>query len=273
MKLKHTVLRTLACLVVLVAVLVPSQAFAQSGKYVFDQYNLLSPEVFSELETEAANYADEYGVGVYLLTTDYMNSYSPSSSQRNEFARDYYESHNLGEGSGKGGIIFVIAVDSRDYVTVKHFANSADDPFSDDCVDKMEDAVVDCLSDDNWAAGCKAYYQIVGEQLDYFAINGEQWTKPHIMASLIKIAATLLIPLFVAIGVVSSEKNAMLTAKLKTEASNYLEPNSFYLRVSTDTFINSTMTVTPIPKDDDKKGGGGWSSMGGGYSGSGGGKF
>lgn len=273
MRLKRRLALVLATFALLIAAFVPHVAYAQTGNYVFDEYDLLSQDEFSRLEGQGTEYADQYGVGVYLLITSNMGSYSPSSSERNEFARQYYLTHGLGLGSGKDGIIFVIAVDSRDYVTVKHFADVSHDPFSNDSVDTMEEAVVDHLGDDEWYEGCAAYYSTIGDHLDYFAKNGKQWESPHYLTTIVKLLVTIAAPLFVASGVVSSEKNAMKTARLQTEASSYEKPNSFDLRVSTDTFLRRTMNVTPIPKDDDHDHGGGWSDMGGGFSGSGGGKF
>lgn len=273
MKLKRRLLLALAPLALFVLALFPLSAYAQTGTYVFDEEGVLSQEEFSQLESQAAGYADTYRVGTYLLLCDNMGTSDPSSSERREFARDYYEQHSLGVGSNRDGIIFVIAVESRDYVTVKHFADSSDDPFSNSSVDVMEDAAVDQLSSDRWYAGGKAYLDTVGEHLAYFAKNGKQWKKPNTVLTVVKVAATLLIPLFIAIGVVSSEKDAMKTARMKTEAANYVEPDSFVLHASTDQFVNRSISATPIPKDDDDDSDGGWSDMGGGFSGSDGGKF
>lgn len=278
MKLRRSLLIALLPLTLLLAVLVPATiatpiALAQSGTYVFDWQNILTQDEFNELETTAEQYADEYQTGVYLLITDNLGSNQGSASGRNEFGRDYMENHQLGVGSNRNGIILCVATEGRKYVTVKHYLDSSEDPFSNDSVDYMEEEVVDHLSDNEWYEAAEEYYDIIGDHLEYFARNGKQWTEPHVMGSIIKIAATLLIPLFIALGIVSSEKKAMQTANMQTEASNYLNHDSFELRVKTDRFVNRTMTVTAIPKDDDKDSGGGWSSMGGGYSGSGGGSF
>ena len=256
-----------------VSMAVSPTAFADSGTYVFDEMDLLTSSEFSTLENVGADYADQYGVGVYLLITDTMGGMSdPSSSQRNEFGRQYYLSHNLGVGADKDGILFIIAARSRDYVTVKHFGNSANDPFSDNGVDAMEEAVVAHLSENDWYGGAEAYYSTVGDQLAYFEATGKQWTEPDPIGLLLKILATLGIPVAAAGSIVRGEKAAMKTAREASEASDYLDRSSFALTVSRDDFVNTTMTVAPIPKEKDNDGGG-WSDMGGGFSGSGGGKF
>lgn len=260
--------------VALLATLFAAPAYAKSGSYVFDEQDVLTDSEFQELEQMGANYAEQYGVGVYLVYTDYMNGKTdPSSSERNEFGKQFFLQYDLGVGSGKNGIICAIAVRSRDYVTVKHFDNSSEDPFSDTGVDALEEDYTDPLHNNNWYEGGKAYYKTVGEQLSYFAATGKQWTEPDLLGFLLKVLAALGIPGFVAASSIRRDKNAMQTAREQSEAGNYLDQGSVSLSVATDDFVNTTLSVVPIPKNDDNDGGGGWSSMGGGFSGSGGGKF
>ena len=248
-------------------------AFAKTGTYVFDDQNILSGDEFQELESMGAQYAKDYKTGVYLLICDTMGSDADSGSGRREFARSFYTEHGLGYGDGKDGILFVIASSQRKYVTIKHFDNKSKDPYSDDAVDRIEDDAKSELKNNHWYEAAKSYYNNVGENLDYFASYGKQWKEPHPITSLIKIGVTVAVPLAIAGLVVSSEKRAMRTAVMQTEAQQYVDPNSFVLTLSNDTFTHRTMDVTPIPKNNDSDSGGGWSDMGGGFSGSDGGDF
>ena len=259
--------------VALFATLFAAPAYAESGSYVFDEVGVLSSSEFQSLEQQGAEYASKYGIGVYIQYTGTMNGeMNPSSSERNEYGRQVYLQKGLGVGSGKNGILVVVAVQSRDYVTVKHFADSSQDPFSDEAVDALEGKYTSELSDNDWYEAAREYYDVAGEQMEYFATTGKQWTEPNLISLLLKILATLGIPAFAAYAFTSGEKSKMKTAVEATEATDYLDRASFNLTVAQDQFVNTTMTVTPIPKDS-KSGGGGWSNMGGGFSGSGGGKF
>lgn len=259
--------------VALFATLFAVPAYAESGTYVFDEVGVLSSSEFQTLEQQGADYADKYGIGVYIEFTDTMNgNMNPTSSERNEYGRQEYLQKGLGVGSGKNGIIVIVAVQSRDYVTVKHFSDSSQDPFSDSAVDALEGQYTEELSSNDWYDAAREYYKIAGEQMEYFVTTGKQWTEPDPISLLLKILATLGIPAVVAFGVVGGDKRAMKTAREATEASNYLDRASFQLTVSNDQFVNTTMAVTPLPEKSEG-GGGGWSNMGGGFSGSGGGKF
>ena len=258
---------------------------AYYGTYVTDDYGLFSDEQRMALEAAATTLAEKYSMGVYLLVVDYMQDSAgndlpnPSSAQRTNFATSFYRANDLGLGSGKDGIMLAIAVDSRDYVTIAYGQGSYS--FSDEGISEMEDAVTSYLGDNDWYGGCDAYYDRIGEQLEYYSVRGEPYTEPDLISFILKILAALGIPAGVAASVVGREKSAMKTAREQTQAQNYLVRNSLELKHASDKFVNTTMTVTPIPKDDDHGsgggggfGGGGWGGGGGGgFSSSGGGKF
>ena len=249
-----------------------SVGYAQ-GSYVIDDYGLFSESEYDALEASAEKLAQDYAMGVYLLVVDTMGSMNPSSAARTNFATSFYRQNNLGLGSGKDGIMLVIAVESRDYVTIAYGQGSYS--FSDEGIEAMEDAVTDKLGDNDWYGGCAAYYSSMDEQLAYYEARGQTWTKPNLFSLILKILAILGIPAGVAASVVGREKSAMQTAREQSEASNYLDRSSLVMQVSNDQFVNTTLAVTPKPKESSSGGGGGgWGGGGGGgFSSSGGGKF
>ena len=255
-----------------------------NGTYVTDAYGLLSSDKRAELEAQATALAEQYNMGVYLLIVDYMQDSNgnkltdPTSSQRTNFATSFYRANNLGLGSGNDGIMLAVAVDSRDYVTIGYGQGSY--TFSNEGISYMEGQVTDRLGDNDWYGGFKAYYDSIGEQLEYYSVKGDTWTEPDLLSLILKVLAALGIPALFASSEIKREKSAMKTAREQREADNYLVPGSFVLTHAQDTFINTTMTVTPIPKHESSGGGGGgfggggWGGGGGGgFSSSGGGKF
>ena len=251
---------------------------AYNGTYVTDDYGLFSAEQRASLEAMATKLAQDYNMGVYLLVVDNMGARDTTSAQRTNFATSFYRANNLGLGSGKDGIMLVMAPGSREYVTIAYGQGSYS--FSDEGIASMEDDVTSYLHNDNWYNGAEAYYSAISDQLEYYSVNGKPWTAPDPLSLLLKILAALGIPAAVAFGTVNSEKSAMKTAQERHEASSYLRRDSFRLTNSRDEFVNTTVTSTPIPKHESKGGGGssfgggGWGGGGGGgFSSSGGGKF
>ena len=242
-----------------------------NGTYVTDDYGLFSKEQLATLEAKATQLAQDYDMGVYLLVVDNMGAMDTTSAQRTNFATSFYRANDLGLGSGKDGILFVLAPGSREYVTVAYGQGSYS--FSDEGIASMEYAVTDFLHGDNWFSGAEAYYNSIGEQLEYYSINGEPWTEPDPLSLLLKILAILGIPAAVAAGKVGSEKSVMKNAQMQREAGRYLRRGSFRLTKSHDEFVNTTMSVVPIPKSEPRSHGGGGASFGGGGGWGGGGSF
>ena len=266
----------------------PGAAFAsdfyyqpQTGTYVYDERGLFSPDEFATLEATGAELAGKYDMGVYFLTTDYMNGLdNPTSSQRTDYATTYYKEHSLGlnpaDGKNYGdGIMFVIAANSRDYVTIAYGQGSYS--FTDKGIEVLEDAVLENIKDhrDNWYGAATTYYAEVDRQLDYYARHGKALEPLDGVDWAIRIFIIIGIPLIVTFVIIRKWMSDMKTAVEQSEAGNYLDPGSVVVTRQNDQFLRTTHTVTPKPKDNDSGGGGGgWGGGGGGgFSSSGGGKF
>lgn len=265
---------------------VPGAAFAakgsddakasKTGTYVFDERGLFTQDEFDNLEAKATDLANKYGMGVYFLTTGTMGGISdPSSSQRTSYATTYYKNHELGLNKTDkpygDGIMFVIAADSRDYVTIAYGQGSYS--FSDKGIEVMEDAVKSELKDNDWYEAAEEYYDIIGNQLKYYAEHGKAKVPLGLFDYLIRIAIVLGIPLLITSIIIRKWRSKMLTAVEQSEADNYLDRGSVTVTKSNDTFIRTSLIATPRPKNNSSSGGGWGGGGGGGFSSSGGGKF
>lgn len=249
----------------------------QSGTYVFDERMLFSSTEFQQLEAQAVELANQYNMGVYFLTTSKMDGYSdPTESQRTSYATKYYKNHGLGlnpDSKGYGdGIMFVVAADSRDYVTIAYGQGSYS--FSDSGIEAMEDAVTGHLSDNDWFGAATTYYDQIGGQLAYYERHGSAQEPIDLTGWIVRLVIIIVIPLFITYFIIKRERDAMKTAVEQSEASHYLDESSLNVTVSNDQFVNTTLVATPKPKHNDSDSGGGWGGGGGGgFSSSGGGKF
>ena len=252
---------------------------AQTGTYVFDERGLFTSDQFQTLEATAADLASKYNMGVYFLTTDYMDGLQdPTSSQRTSYATTYYKDHKLGLNPAEGvsygdGIMFVIAADSRDYVTIAYGKGSY--AFSDKGISSMEDAVLDNIKDhrDNWYGAATTYYNQVGSQLQYYEAHGKPQEPIGLSGYVLRIFIFIGIPLIITFFVIRRWRREMKTAVEQSEAGKYLDENSVNVTKSNDTFVNTTLAVVPKPKKSDSDSGGWGGGGGGGFSSSGGGKF
>lgn len=267
-KLLSTVFAFVLCMSVFA---LPSTAFAKTGTYVLDEYGLYSDEEFNTLESQAKEISEKYNVGVYVHTTSKMDGLSdPSSSQRTSYATTYYTEHDLGLGSEKSGLMLVLAVDSRDYVTIGHGAGKSS--LSAKGIEELEENVTDKLHDNKWYEATQVYYKDADKQLAYYQDNGKLYKPIDLVDILIALALALGVPLIIAFFVVNGQRRAMKTAIEQTGAHLYFDEGSLDLTESSDQFVNTTIVATPRAKDNDNDSGG-WGSGGGGFSSSGGGKF
>lgn len=139
-------------------------AFAEMP-LVMDTYELFEPEVTAELEQKAQDASAGHGVNVYLLTVSDIGGQNVR-----EFAKDWYRNYDLGYGEGKSGILFLIALDSRDYVTITYGGGVT--AFTDYRIAQIEDKIVPMLSDGSYYKASDTYIEMCADTLDFYAEKG-----------------------------------------------------------------------------------------------------
>ena len=269
-------LRRLCCLAsllaacLLLALSLAPGAFAK-GSYVLDDYGLYDSSTRQELEQSASQLASTYGVAPYLVVVDDIGSQTVRS-----FAESYWLDHELGIGSDASGIMFLIAVDSRDYVTITHGTGIY--AFTDYGIEQLEDAVVSYLGDDEWEDAAECYYEQCSSILAFCADKGEPFDSHNdpaarVMALGMAFAIALLLALAVAFIVRRILKGQLKSVAAGSSAAGFLA-GSVVLTAQQDVFTGSHVSVVPLPKNDDNGGGlGGSTVSASGFGGSAGGKF
>ena len=164
-----------AALLIVCATVTPALAKGYndiSTTYVRDHYQLLSDSTLQSMEAEAKSLSDTYKCDVYLTIVDDIGTYTVR-----QYAEAYWNAYDLGRGANKDGIMFLIAVDSRDYVTITHGQGTTGGItiFTDYRIEQIEDAIVEELKDNNWVAGCNVYLDKVTETFEFYTEHGEPW--------------------------------------------------------------------------------------------------
>ena len=269
-------LRRLCCLAsllaacLLLALSLAPGAFAK-GSYVLDDYGLYDSSTRQELEQSASQLASTYGVAPYLVVVDDIGSQTVRS-----FAESYWLDHELGIGSDASGIMFLIAVDSRDYVTITHGTGIY--AFTDYGIEQLEDAVLSYLGDDEWEDAAECYYEQCSSILAFCADKGEPFDSHNdpaarVVALGMAFAIALLLALAVAFIVRRILKGQLKSVAAGSSAAGFLA-GSVVLTAQQDVFTGSHVSVVPLPKNDDNGGGlGGSTVSASGFGGSAGGKF
>ena len=153
----------LAALVLAACLACPALADAP---LVRDEYGLFDADTLAQLESSAEDASAGHDCDVYFLTVD-----SIGDTDQRAYAKNYYVQNDLGSGSGKSGILFMIALGSRKYVTITYGGGVT--AFTDYRIEQLEDEVVPLLSDGDYADAAQTYIDLCASTLDFYAENGE----------------------------------------------------------------------------------------------------
>ena len=239
--------------------------------HVMDTAVLLEDADRNALNSRAQELSQEYGCGVYVLTVDSMNG-----QEVRAFAEDFYTSNNLGMGASRNGILFLVCMDVREYVTVTYGMdpNSGEYDmgllsFTDDGIADMEETVASMLSSGAYAEAFSAYLDYCEEALGYYAEHGEAEGSGGSVLG--RLAIVVFVPLLIALGVCLVLRSQMKTARAATSAGEYIPRDSFTLTGQRDQFLHTTHHREKIEKNSGS--GSGISVSSSGFGGSKGGKF
>ena len=236
-------------------------AYASSGGspgYVTDTVGLLTQEEQRELETTAAQLAERYGCGVYVIIVDDYTDYTNGSTR--DFAKETYINYDLGVGEDKNGILLVLSISDRDYylLTKGDIANAA---FTDYGQEQLTQEFLDDFRYDNWFAGFRDYMSTAGQYLEA-AENGtpvdiysDDEIDPAVSAG-VDILFIVVIPCLISLAVCGIFAAQMKTARRQTGARGYISHGGVDMRVTQDQFLYHTETRQPIPQNDNNSGGG-----------------
>lgn len=254
----------------------PAESPAAEQRFILDEAGLLTHAQKLKLESQAQKAAEMYDCGVYVLTVDTMNG-----MERREYAKEYYANHKLGVGDFQNGILFLVCMDTREYVTITYGRNpnkiTEYGPgilaFTDEGIAAMEDAVTPKLSDGDYSGAFDTYVSTCTEYLDYYKENGEGKVPISLTSILIRLAIVILVPLGIAGGVCWIFVRQMKTARAATTAGDYIPADSFQLSRERDQYTHTTTERRKIEKESSSGGSGSSSVDSDGYGGSSGGHF
>lgn len=259
-----------------------AQTIQSQSQLVIDNAELLTEKEKLRLEDKAQRISQQYGCNIYVLTVPTMDG-----AERREFAKAYYTEHQLGSGEYRNGILFMIAMDTRDYVTITYGRNPEDTSqygsgilaFTDYGISQMEEQVVPYLSEgdyytafDTYVDTCRVYLSTYDQGTAYdvgVRLPGEP------IFGAFEIGIIILVPLLIAFIVCMVFRAQMKTAVKATKAGDYLVDGSFHLTESRDDFIRTTRSRRKIERTSSSGGGssGGSTVDSDGFGGSSGGKF
>ena len=235
---------------------------ADYAPFVIDEVGLLTEGYYQDFEARCETMSQNTGVGVYLALVD-----SIGEEEVRDYGVDFFNSNDLGMGDQKDGVLFLISVGSRKYVTVTHGAGRA--VFTNYRVDQMEEIIVSDLKEDRFVEGCDDYVTLCEETVDFYLANGEGMSRDNDPVAqkkdrAIGMGISVVVAAVIAGGVSFGLRRQLKSVEVACSASNYELPDSFDLSDSNDKFEGVFISKTPKPKNDNDSGGGGFGGSSGG---------
>lgn len=193
---------------------------SESGLIV-DEINLFSEKEFSTIEKRLENVSEKYDSDVLIYITDYPRGNSL------DFAHDMRDRY-LKKTGGKDAILLMIAVNSRDYAFST--LGECEDAFNNSNFDKIEDAVVEKLSQNDFYNACLTYISYC----DLIIPKADHNVK---MKKLRFSGISLLIGVVVAFIVCMIYKKQLKSVSMGKNANDFVRRGSFALTTSNDLFL------------------------------------
>lgn len=227
--------------------------------YVNDAVGLLSLDEQQELETTAAQLAERYGCGVYVIIVDDYTDYTNGSIQ--DFSEAMYDHYGLGPGDDRNCLLLSLSMSERDYDLDAH-GSIGNYAFTDYGKEQLAQEFIDDFRYDNWFDGFRDYMSTAGQYLeaaengtpvDVYGDSGE--IDPAVSTG-VNILFIVVIPCLISLAVCGIFAAQMKTARRQTGARGYISHGGVDMRVTQDQFLYHTETRQPIPQNDNNSGGG-----------------
>lgn len=233
--------------------------------YVNDAVGLLSLDEQQELETTAAQLAERYGCGVYVIIVDDYTDYTNGSIQ--DFSEAMFDHYGLGLGDDRNCLLLSLSMSERDYDLDAH-GSIANRAFTDYGKEQLAQEFLDDFRYDNWFDGFRDYLSTAGQYLEE-SENGAPVDVPgydgtpdydggytESYSSGANILMIVVIPCLISLAVCGIFAAQMKTARRQTGARGYISHGGVDMRVTQDQFLYHTETRQPIPQNNNNSGGG-----------------
>lgn len=248
--------RIISILLLLVLILSLSTGVSAAGaQRVIDNAGILASDEIAILEGQISERASALGIDIIILTVNSLDGRSAGN-----YADSYYDNHGYGVGSDGSGILFLLAMEEREwYIST---CGKAMDMFPNRTVDEMGEDILPWLS----AGDYYLAFSIWLDELPAYVHTGTSTGSVSASAASVNIWISVIIGIVAALITVLIMRFSMNTARKQGSAAEYVRDGSYHLTVHQDIFLFSNITKTPVPKNTS-------SSSGGRSHGGGGGRF
>ncbi|MBQ8966132.1 TPM domain-containing protein [Ruminococcus sp.] len=216
-----------------------------------DDADILSDSEEEKLLRKLEDISAQHGMDVCILTTYSLGDRGPE-----QFADDYYAYNGMGQGSDKDGLLFMLAMEDRDWAIATH--GDGIEAFTDYGQEYIMSRIKPELKDDDYYSAFDEYTDLCDDFLTEYEKGTPYDTDHKIKGKLplvwipIALGGGLLIGLIYAQAI----KGQLTSVAMQHGADDYIRQNSFKVTTSRDNFLYRNVQREYIPPAEKSSGGG-----------------
>ncbi len=232
--------------------LLVTPAFALTGNdLIVDNAYLLSNGEREKIGEYAKQMSKKNNTSICIVTTNGIDG------SIEEWQEEYFYDHDLGTGSKNNGLMLVIDMENRKW-NIMTFGDVDDTIIPYEC-QYIGEAVRNDLSDSRFYDAFHDYIYLADEHLnltdserDYYRELQEKNNKTEKKRSIpiVGFIMSFLVSVGISAGSVNSMKKSMNTRVRQSDASHYMDKDSFHLTSKRDIYLYSTVQRTAKPKEE-----------------------
>ena len=164
--MKKRLISILLILVLLIPLCASAYATKADGAEPYnitDDVGLLSDADRQRIEKMAQTVTYKYGIGVYAVILDDYSIFSSDSAYA--AAESIYHSYNMGQNSGRDGILLLLSMSEREY-GLYYYGDKSAEVFTDSALQGIEDAFLNRFGNDDWAGGFEDYIKYCASYIE-----------------------------------------------------------------------------------------------------------
>ena len=236
--------------------------YANNSDKVVDDADILSDTEEIALEAKISEVIEkfDYSYDIVIHTTN-----STGNKYIEAYADDYYDYNDYGYDSQRSGIIFVVDMGERYW----HMGTTGKgiSAFTDYGLEKIDDKIIGYLSDGDYYRCFYKFVELADDYINQYETTGEAYDvrrSPGSSGSSSTVREgtgevlfmSVFIGLIVALIVCLVMKSQLKSAKMQTNAQQYIRAGSFHVTNSREYFLYRNVTKTKIDRDSGSRGGG-----------------
>lgn len=222
----------------------------QKDRFV-DAANLLSESTRKELQDRMDEVSERWQCNIIILTVD------EHTGPIQDYADDYFDYNGFGTDYDGSGVLFMLSMDDREWAIST--SGNAIAAFTDYGQEKMMDDMLPDLGDGYYYSAFNTYIDTADRYLELYE-NGTPFdvgirnaTAEEMRGAFVVCIIIGLIIGLIPVGIMIS---ALTTVRSNSSASGYQSHSGIKMKFHQDTYLRSTVSKAPIPKEDSRSSGG-----------------